>query len=236
MGVVTVVRHGQASFGSANYDQLSPLGEWQATQLGQHFCTASMRFNRALCGDLVRQQQTAERVLGGLADAPCERAIDAAFDEYPTKPVFGRHLPTVLERDPELRDAFARDRVGAGRDRAWSRRVFFPVLSAWQADGEDVPFESFARFRARIEEGLKRLVQSHRHGDSSVVFTSAGVVAVAVMYALDLPDAAFAPLAWQVHNASISRFSVDDGAFHLLQFNGVGYLEATGRLDALTWL
>ena len=34
MGVVLLVRHGQASFGAADYDVLSPLGERQAAATG----------------------------------------------------------------------------------------------------------------------------------------------------------------------------------------------------------
>jgi len=35
MGTLYLVRHGQASFGAANYDQLSPLGQQQCGQLGR---------------------------------------------------------------------------------------------------------------------------------------------------------------------------------------------------------
>ena len=35
MGTIYLVRHGQASFGSDDYDQLSPLGEEQSWHLGQ---------------------------------------------------------------------------------------------------------------------------------------------------------------------------------------------------------
>ena len=35
MGTLYLVRHGQASFGSANYDQLSALGQRQCRRLGE---------------------------------------------------------------------------------------------------------------------------------------------------------------------------------------------------------
>ena len=34
MGTIYLIRHGQASFDSADYDQLSDLGQLQAAQLG----------------------------------------------------------------------------------------------------------------------------------------------------------------------------------------------------------
>ena len=37
MGIIYFVRHGQASLGAQNYDQLSDLGYAQAEQLGLYF-------------------------------------------------------------------------------------------------------------------------------------------------------------------------------------------------------
>ena len=37
MSVLTLVRHGQASFFAADYDRLSPAGEGQARHLGDYW-------------------------------------------------------------------------------------------------------------------------------------------------------------------------------------------------------
>ena len=37
MGTLYLVRHGQASFGADNYDQLSPLGHEQGVRLGRYW-------------------------------------------------------------------------------------------------------------------------------------------------------------------------------------------------------
>jgi broad specificity phosphatase PhoE len=37
MGNLYLVRHGQASFGAADYDQLSELGQRQSVRLGEYF-------------------------------------------------------------------------------------------------------------------------------------------------------------------------------------------------------
>lgn len=36
MGTLYLVRHGQASFGADDYDQLSPLGQRQSVRLGEY--------------------------------------------------------------------------------------------------------------------------------------------------------------------------------------------------------
>ncbi len=58
MTTVVLVRHGQASFGEANYDRLSPLGERQAIALGQHWQAGDFSADRAYSGSLQRQRKT----------------------------------------------------------------------------------------------------------------------------------------------------------------------------------
>ncbi|HJV74342.1 MAG TPA: phosphoglycerate mutase family protein, partial [Noviherbaspirillum sp.] len=58
MGQIYLVRHGQASFGSANYDQLSELGLEQARLLGEWFANSRQQFHRVVTGDMRRHRQT----------------------------------------------------------------------------------------------------------------------------------------------------------------------------------
>ena len=58
MSILYLVRHGQASFASENYDQLSPLGERQARQLGEHWVALGLRFDRVYIGPKQRHLQT----------------------------------------------------------------------------------------------------------------------------------------------------------------------------------
>ena len=58
MGALYLVRHGQASFGAADYDQLSELGARQCRRLGEHWQRRGMRFDAAFSGTLRRQRQS----------------------------------------------------------------------------------------------------------------------------------------------------------------------------------
>ena len=60
MSVLTLVRHGQASFDSDDYDQLSDLGKQQARLLGKHWADQRLCIDRVYTGPRVRQKQTAE--------------------------------------------------------------------------------------------------------------------------------------------------------------------------------
>ncbi len=73
MGQIYLVRHGQASFGSANYDQLSALGGEQARLLGEWFANCGQRFDRLVTGDLQRHRQTAGSLHGSVAESRAGR-------------------------------------------------------------------------------------------------------------------------------------------------------------------
>ena len=237
MASLTLVRHGQGSFGTDDYDRLSELGNWQAATLGDHWQRATTRFERHHCGALLRQRQTAAKVLGAMQIANADFAVNDAFNEYQTEAVFGRYMRILLDEDEKLRDIFTANRE-AGRDREISRRVFFPVLSRWVADAQrdDLGFESFSLFKHRVQKALRNTAADVAPGTHEGVFTSSGVIAIAMMHALNLPDAAFVDVGWHIHNASVTQLAVHDGKLGVVQFNGTMHLEATGRDDALTWL
>ena len=66
MGTLYLVRHGQASFGAADYDQLSELGQRQAERLGAYWAERGQGFDAVLMGSLKRHAQT----WAGIARAP----------------------------------------------------------------------------------------------------------------------------------------------------------------------
>src|SRR6476660_3762059 len=76
MGQIYLVRHGQASFGKANYDQLSELGIEQARLLGQWFASCGVHIDKVVTGDMQRHRQTAEACMAML---PPEALPDAEW-------------------------------------------------------------------------------------------------------------------------------------------------------------
>ncbi|HMT18153.1 MAG TPA: phosphoglycerate mutase family protein, partial [Ottowia sp.] len=76
MGTLYLVRHGQASFGTDHYDQLSELGRRQSLRLGQYWrerSGAELAFDAVLTGTLARQVQTWQGIAEGaqLTGVPC---------------------------------------------------------------------------------------------------------------------------------------------------------------------
>ena len=70
MGTLYLVRHGQASFGAEDYDQLSALGRQQAVRLGEHWRARGLGFDAVITGTLRRHTQTLEGIAEGLQAMP----------------------------------------------------------------------------------------------------------------------------------------------------------------------
>ena len=63
MPEIYFIRHGQASFGSENYDNLSNLGKRQSKIVGSYFKKIDLTFDRIISGTLNRQLQTCNHII-----------------------------------------------------------------------------------------------------------------------------------------------------------------------------
>ena len=81
VALLFLARHGQASFGTADYDRLSDLGRQQSRWLGEYFAERDLKFTRVVAGTLRRQRETARELLSAMASSvPID--VHAGLDEY----------------------------------------------------------------------------------------------------------------------------------------------------------
>ena len=106
MANLLVIRHGQASFGAENYDQLSPLGQRQADLTGEFLAKMGVTFSAAYSGDLSRQRETGQRVVDQL-EKPPQLIIDPRFNEVQTDEQIEVMMPLLKERDARFADLVA---------------------------------------------------------------------------------------------------------------------------------
>ena len=117
MPLVAIVRHGQASFGAADYDALSAAGEEQSALVGDELRRRGLRAPEVVAGTLRRQQHTA-RLLG--FPGPCR--TDKRWDEFDHLALLRRYVdPARVE--PTLQDSRA------------FQRLLDEALEAWTRDG-----------------------------------------------------------------------------------------------------
>ncbi|WHI52392.1 phosphoglycerate mutase family protein [Microbulbifer sp. MLAF003] len=78
-----VVRHGQASFGADDYDNLSDVGWQQSRWLGEYWRKTGQKFDRILCGSLRRHRQTTVGICEGLGiDLDSHLTVVSQLDEF----------------------------------------------------------------------------------------------------------------------------------------------------------
>lgn len=82
MAELYLVRHGQASFGAENYDELSSSGRIQSRWLGEYFAQANVQFDRVVMGTMQRHRQTADGILAAMGGQQVEIVQDAGLNEY----------------------------------------------------------------------------------------------------------------------------------------------------------
>lgn len=234
MTFLFVIRHGQASFGNEQYDQLSELGMLQARILGDFFRRCAIGFEGFFSGPKNRQMQTAATVMAQMfpeGAVPRATVLDE-LTEYDAARIIKRYFESegcssdqAVEKIKEtLKDPDNFFQIFKGAVRMW----FAGQLSA---EG----LESRTEFRERVVRGFARIGAAGDRNTKNLVFTSGGVIAAVMQEALGVGDETAFDLAWDIRNASISVFEYRHGKLRLLSFNAVAHLEIEADPRLLTY-
>ena len=217
MTEIVFVRHGQASFGSDDYDKLSPLGWEQSRWLGAHLAELGFTFDAVATGAMRRHRETA----AGIAETR----------GYP-KPI---ETPALNEFDFVALLTAWRAMVGGVADplAAYDFKHFLPdLLAAWAADAIDDAPERWSDFEARIGYAIENL----RRFDRVLIVSSGGPKAALARVAMGVEVADMAGIMLQIHNASYSRFRAPPNALLLDEFNATPHFDRPDRAHARTFL
>lgn len=215
MGTLYLVRHGQASFGSDDYDRLSALGVRQCEHLGSYLHARVRRFDGVLRGSLLRHRQSLDAIASRLPGLP--PALEwPGLNEYDGDALvraardLDRH-PLPSGDTPEVRrQHFRALRDGLG---AWmSGRLQPPGMASW------------ADFVAGVTGALDH-VRANFDGDVLLV-SSGGPIATAVAQVLDAPPSAVIDLNLRMRNSALTEFVFTPGRHALQTFNTLPHLDA----------
>jgi broad specificity phosphatase PhoE len=214
MGMVLLVRHGQASFGAADYDVLSEAGVAQSKRLGTWLAETGLEPTTLLHGAMLRQRDTATAMAEG-AGWSVTPELDEGWNEFD-------HLG-VLSRGVDALGAT----VGLS-DRRSFQRAFEEATARWSGGGHDDEYDvSWPVFVARATAALDRA--SARDGVTAVV-SSGGPIAV-VCAALVDPEATASelPRLWNAFNTvtvntGVTRVITGSTGRRMLTFNEHSHL------------
>ncbi|MFM0269791.1 histidine phosphatase family protein [Paraburkholderia aspalathi] len=223
MAELYLVRHGQASFGADNYDELSPSGRTQSSWLGEYFAQANLRFDRVVIGTMQRHRQTADAILAAMGGPPIELAQDAGLNEYDFEALFAavgdEGLPSALSATSSKKDFY---------------KGLRHVLQLWADDRLPgaVP-ETWQQFQTRVQRARSDIQRAG--GKRVLVVSSGGPIAVTAQQILQAPAASAIALNLQIRNSSVCQYVFNDDAMSLVSFNSVPHLEHAERREFVTY-
>lgn len=224
MGTLYLVRHGQASFGADDYDQLSPLGQRQCERLGAWFAGRGLCFDAVLTGTLRRHQQTVAALATGAlwGEAAPVPQPHAALDEYDSQALIRAVAPAPLTdaRTPEgYRQHF---------------RLLRDALAQWMAgviDPEGMPrWHDFAQGVAGVLEQVRRA-----HDGDVLIVSSGGPIAAAAAQVLGAPAETAIELNMRLRNSALSEFTFNARHIRLLTWNTLPHLDDPALADWVTY-
>ena len=212
MGMLLLLRHGQGSMGTADYDRLSELGGEQTRLAGARLARAGLSINQVWCGGLARQQETARLVLAELGRPRSDLRTDVRLDEYDPAGILGVSDPFASATLPESRRAL--------------QVMLDEALARWIQGGAGYP-EPHSTFTARVQTAVASLAALP---GTTLAVSSAGVIAVACAQLTGLPADRWPALARVTVNASVTKLVTGSTGTHLLTFNDHAHLEGDRSL------
>jgi broad specificity phosphatase PhoE len=224
MATIYLVRHGQASFGAENYDQLSPLGQRQADATGEYFQRVGVRFDRVYSGDLSRQQETCERVVacqGGGVD----HIVDPRFNEIRNDEQIEKLAPVVTESNPLIK-ALMEKGLSSSKD---YQKVIEAVFNYWVShDCADYGIQGWPEYSGLVRDAVKELMFNEGPGKTIGIFTSGGTIATVVAQVLGLGGDQTYKFYEPVFNCSVTQLFYSGENISLSYFNDRSLLQLLG--------
>lgn len=218
MPTIYLIRHGQASFGAADYDVLSEVGEQQSKVLGEELARRGVRVDQVWSGTLRRQRATAAACLP-VAGIDLPGREDPRWNEYEIDALLDHYLPTL-----------AIDPASAGASPKEFQKILERAMIGWSAGGESVG--RAGTWRAFCDApcaALGEVFDGLGRGGSALVFTSGGVISAICASLLGLAPEGFLAVNRTMVNASLTKVVRGALGTSLVSLNEHAHFEGPNR-------
>lgn len=220
------IRHGQASYGAADYDQLSDTGYEQSRRLGRWLAQHAPPPARVVVGAMRRHRQTWEALSEGYATAGVEVPLtetDADLNEFDHRAV----IDGYALGQPDASALFVSPADGTRPDPRTVLRGLLAALHAWTEDRVDGVPERWSQFQARTRAAAQRL---HSNTGTVLAVSSGGVISQFAQAALETSNARAIELNLSLRNSAICEFHSGAGSLRLGSWNTLPHLAEAREL------
>ncbi len=221
-----MVRHAQASFGAADYDRLSELGQRQSRRLGEYFARKGLRFDAVISGTLRRHLETLDCIKQGMGSEAAtmgEAMLRPGLNEYDSAAVIAAIHPLALPQPTSAetyRQHFRLLRDGLAQ---WMAGVVSPV-----------GMPSYKDFVTGVTAALDE-VRAQYHGRNVLLVSSGGPISTAVGRVLGTSPETTIELNLRIRNSSVTEFVFTPKRHMLLTYNTLPHLEQPGDAAWITY-
>ena len=230
MSMMTLVRHGQASFLAADYDRLSALGEEQSRLLGRYWGVHGYRFDAVYTGPRSRQQDTAKWIGESIRQAGSvwpDPVMLPGLDEYDLRGFVEHVAPALAATDSGFARLLEIDQMNTlphERFRSF-QAMFEKLLLHWQSETKPIDnVEPWPVFQQRVVSTIRQIQRNAPKSSHVAIITSGGLIGTAVQSVLAAPDRSALDLNWRVRNSSLTELVFTHDRLTLDSFNAVPHL------------
>lgn len=221
MGNLYLVRHGQASFGAADYDNLSELGTRQSVRLGEYFADRGLQFDAVLTGTLKRHTQTWNGIAQG-AGIGLQAQLWPGLNEFDSASVIGAIHPEPLG-PTDTPEAYK-----------YHFRLLRDGLTQWM-NGVVSPrgMPSYNEFVAGVTSALDHVRK--QYSGNVLIVSSGGPISTAIGHILGTAPEKTIELNMQIRNSAVTEFLFTPKRHLLLTFNSLAHLDGAEYAPWITY-
>jgi broad specificity phosphatase PhoE len=226
MGNIYLVRHGQASFGALDYDNLSELGTRQSVRLGQYLGQSGVPFEAVLTGTLQRHTQTFAGICdgmgGGVGEPPPAALQWPGLNEFDGEAIITALHPPALQ-DPTTPEGYKQHfRLLRDGLRQWMAGVISPV-----------GMPSYTDFVHGVTSALAHVRKSHT--GNVLIVSSGGPISTAVGHILGTAPETTIDLNMRIRNSAITELVYNPKRCTLQTFNTLPHLDGAHYAPWVTY-
>jgi broad specificity phosphatase PhoE len=238
MAAIYLIRHGQASFGKADYDKLSDKGIQQAEILGNHW-QSSARADKFYAGDLLRHGQTLKHFSVGHHSDKTPTIIHSGLNEFDHVDILTAYNPkwhSFAEMSAEINQLKNANYL--------FQKEFSKALNRWLSGDFDLEYkESWSQFKIRCVRALQDIIHQElannrkakadnanksNSSNDILVFTSGGTISTIIQHILQLSDDQALVINQQLRNTSVSKLLFSEKMLSVDYYNNYSHLELAG--------
>ncbi|MEL1227779.1 MAG: histidine phosphatase family protein [Candidatus Neomarinimicrobiota bacterium] len=215
-----LIRHGQASFGEKNYDNLSKKGVKQSIALGKKLLKNNIYFDQTIIGPLNRHQQTFDGINQGYGGDLSDPLIIEEFAENQLMEIAQHFIPKMLNTDKNIKEIF--NAVPFWKRKRKFLEHFNIIAKKWihnELDLSEKGFESYDAFRERVRAAKSKVFSLMNENTNTMVVSSGGAITGVYAECHPLTVDEIMKLNFKIKNASITLFKKENDTFTLDTFN-----------------